>query len=151
MQKEKKEKHFVRRPAYPGGPKAMREFLKQHLRYPEEAMRNGIEGTVAIRYEVDYKGNVADVEILTSVGYGCDEEAIRLARLLKFDVPPTRGLKVTFHNTLKVHFHLPKTNAQTIPPPQLQYNYVSSSIQPDKEDNGPKVNPGSYSYTITIG
>lgn len=159
MQKERKEKNFIRRPTYPGGPKAMQEFLRQNLRYPAEALKNGIEGTVSIRYEIDYKGNVTDVEILTSVGHGCDEEAIRLAKLLKFDVPPVRKLKVTFHNTLKVHFRIQKNAAPAepapdaaTPQPQVVYNYVSAPPEPPKDESA-KTTPtgGGYTFTIKIG
>lgn len=153
MKKEKKEKHFIRRPVYPGGPKAMRELIRQHLQYPEEASRNGIEGTVALRYEIDYKGNVTDVQVLSGLGYGCDEEAVRLVRLLKFDVPTARGLKVTFHNTLKVHFRMPKAAQPAQTAQGIRYNYVPSPTQ-QKEDEGqnPPKEPGSgYSYTITFG
>lgn len=157
MQKERKEKSFIRRPTYPGGPKAMQEFLRQNLRYPAEALKKGIEGTVSIRYEIDYKGNVTDVEILTSVGHGCDEEAIRLAKLLKFDVPPVRKLKVTFHNTLKVHFRIQKKAPAEHPavppaPPQVVYNYVASTPETAKEEPA-KTPPsgGGYTFTIKIG
>ncbi len=148
MKKEKKEKHFIQRPAYPGGPKAMREFLRHNLQYPEEARLNGIEGTVAIRYEIDFKGNVTDVQILTSLGHGCDEEAIRLAKLLKFDVPVARGLKVSFHNTLKVHFKAPKPSPQQ----GMHYNYVPSAPKKKKTEEGkPETGTGTgYSYTVTF-
>lgn len=157
MQKERKDKSFIRRPTYPGGPKAMQEFLRQNLRYPEDAFKKGVEGTVSIRYEIDYKGNVTDVEVLTSVGHGCDEEAVRLAKLLKFDVPPTRKLKVTFHNTLKVHFRIQKNAVAAAPavpaqPPQVVYNYVATPPEPAKEEPA-KTPPagGGYTFTITIG
>lgn len=159
MQKDRKEKNFIRRPIYPGGPKAMQEFLRQNLRYPAEAFKKGIEGTVSIRYEIDYKGNVTDVEVLTSVGHGCDEEAVRLAKLLKFDVPPVRKLKVTFHNTLKVHFRIQKNVAAAEPPPvvtapspQVVYNYVSTPPDPQKDEPA-KTPPsgGGYTFTIKIG
>lgn len=159
MQKERKEKSFIRRPTYPGGPKAMQEFLRQNLRYPAEALKKGVEGTVSIRYEIDYKGNVTDVEVLTSVGHGCDEEAIRLAKLLKFDVPPTRKLKVTFHNTLKVHFRIQKNAVVaepapvvTAPSPQVIYNYVATPPEPAKEEPAKNNSSGGgYTFTIKIG
>lgn len=150
MRKEKKDKHFVQRPVYPGGPKAMQEFLRQQLQYPEEALRNGIEGTVAIRYEIDYKGNVTDVQVLAGLGYGCDEEAVRIAKLLRFNVPPARGLKVLFHNDLKIHFHLPKAAPQPQVPSEVQYNYVAAPAKPPEESGKPKPESGGYSYTVTL-
>jgi TonB family protein len=151
MRKEKKDKHFIQRPSYPGGPKAMQEFLRQQLQYPEEAFRNGIEGTVAIRYEIDYKGNVTDVQVLAGLGHGCDEEAVRIAKLLRFDVPPARGMKVLFHNNLKIHFRLPKAAPQPQAPSAVQYNYVAAPAKKPEEEETPKPGSGGYSYTITLG
>lgn len=154
MQKDRKEKGFIRKPSYPGGTKAMQEFLRKNLRYPEDAFQKGIEGTVSIRYEIDYKGNVTDVEVLTSVGHGCDEEAIRLAKLLKFDVPPVRKLKVTFHNTLKVHFRIqknvePPESPVSVQAPQVVYNYTSAPPE-EKTPPSPASSKG-YTFTIKIG
>ncbi len=150
MQKETKEKDFVRRPSYPGGPKAMQEFLRQNLQYPAEALQHGIEGTVVVRYGIDHKGNVTHAKVLTSVGYGCDEEAIRLAKMLKFDVPPVKGLKVSFHNTLKVHFRLSENTAppETIAAPDVVYTITPA----DASANGaPVANSNEHkSYTYTI-
>lgn len=150
MQKETKEKDFVRRPSYPGGPKAMQEFLRQHLQYPAEALQHGVEGTVVVRYEIDYKGNVTQVKVLTSVGYGCDEEAIRLVKMLKFDVPPVKGLKVSFHNTLKVHFRLPASDAPAELPaaPAIVYSVTPASTNAPEAPTTNDNKQGSYTYTI---
>jgi TonB family protein len=149
MQKERKDKHFIKKPMYPGGPKAMREFVSQNLKYPEEAFRQKIEGTVTLRYEIDFKGNVTDAQILSSLGFGCDEEAIRVVKLFKFDVPPVRGLRVIFHNDIKVHFKLPKATAQSTQTIELQYNFTveSKTKKPEKTDDS----SSGYTYTITWG
>ncbi len=150
MQKETKEKDFVRRPVYPGGPKAMQEFLRQHLQYPAEALQHRVEGTVVVRYEIDYKGNVTQVKVLTSVGYGCDEEAIRLTKMLKFDVPPVKGIKVSFHNTLKVHFRLPVSTspAQTPAAPAIVYTVTPAAANSPEAPSVPDDKQGGYTYTI---
>jgi protein TonB len=46
--------------------------------YPEMARRLGIEGKVRLKIAIDRKGNVKSVRILQKVGYGMDEEAIRV-------------------------------------------------------------------------
>jgi len=149
MQKERKEKHFIKKPIYPGGPKAMRDFLRLHLKYPEEALRQKIEGTVTLRYEIDFKGNVTDAQILGSLGFGCDEEAIRVVKLFKFDVPPIRGVRVTFHNDLKVHFKLPEPSEQATYSGQVLYSYTSETKNQSAESAGEAST--AYSYTITWG
>ena len=109
MQKERKDKHFIKKPIYPGGLKAMRELIHKELNYPEEALASKIEGTVYLRYEIDYKGKVISSKILSGMGYGCDEEAQRIVSKFKFEVPKgPKKLKVKFHKTIKIKFRLPK-------------------------------------------
>ncbi len=133
-----KKKQFIKRPKYPGGPKAMRAFIQRNLRYPPEAWERGIEGTVHIRFTIDHKGEVIATKILSGLGHGCDEEAIRLVKLLRFEVPKNRKVRVVFHKTLHIHFRKP---AQT--PTALSYRYVEASKKDDGEDN-----TSGYHYTI---
>jgi len=63
---------------YPGSYPKMIEFLGKNLKYPEEARTSGIEGTVVVAFKVGSNGKVSDVKIVQSIGYGCDEEAIRV-------------------------------------------------------------------------
>jgi TonB family protein len=146
MQHQKKDKHFIKQPIYAGGPKAMGAFISSHLQYPPEALQQGIEGTVNIRYAIDQKGDVAEAKVISGLGHGCDEEAQRVVRLLKFDVPKTRGLRVLYHKTIHVHFKKPVPQAPP-PPAEIQYQYTQSS--PVKDDS-PTPPPAGYSYTITF-
>ncbi|MEQ9443780.1 MAG: TonB family protein [Cyclobacteriaceae bacterium] len=69
----------VSQSAYPvPSKKAFREYLETQLRYPEEARQNNIEGTVKVRFTVRADGQLTDFDVKKSLGYGCDEEAIRL-------------------------------------------------------------------------
>ena len=147
MAKERKDKHFIKKPKYPGGPSAMRKFIRENLKYPKEAQENKIEGTVTIKYDIDYKGKVIDTHIISGLGFGCDEEADRLVRLLKFEVPRTRGVRVLFHKELHVHFRLPKKKKV---PQQIGYQYVVT--KPKKQAPVEKSRPssGSYHYTLKI-
>ena len=78
MQKERKDKHFIKKPIYPGGIKEMRALIGRELKYPSEALESKIEGTVYLRYNIDHKGNVTSSKVLSSLGHGCDEEAQRI-------------------------------------------------------------------------
>ena len=108
MKKERKDKHFIKKPFYEGGPMAMKKFIGENMRYPKEALENKIEGTVYVRYDVDQKGKVIDAKVVKGIGHGCDEEAIRLAKSLKFQVPKNRVGRVVFHKNIQIHFRLPK-------------------------------------------
>jgi periplasmic protein TonB len=58
----------------------MGHYLNKHIRYPREAKKNGIEGQVKIRFDVDTLGNLSNFEIEEGLGYGCDEEVIRVLK-----------------------------------------------------------------------
>lgn len=155
MQKSTKENQFIKKPVYLGGLKAMRDFIKKELRYPQAALDANAEGTVYIRYEIGHKGNVLKSKVLSGVGHGCDEEAKRLVGLLKFQVPKNpRKLKIKFHKKLKIHFRLPKSAEAPVPKdplfPQKATQKISYTITTTtKATPAPKSNQGGYSYTIT--
>ena len=143
MKKPAKEKHFIRQPWYEGGPQAMRKFIAGALRYPAEALAHKVEGTVFVRYDIDHQGKVVDARVITGLGHGCDEEAIRLVMLLRFRVEPPRGMRVLYHKDIQVRFRLPQPPASP-PAPLLQYHYTTRS--------SPAVPPSvsSRGYTIMI-
>ncbi len=139
MQKERKDKNFIKKPVFPGGITAMRNVIRENLKYPQQALEKRIEGTVTLKYTIDHKGSVVETHVIAGLGYGCDEEAERVVRLFKFEVPKTRGVKVTFHKDIHVHFRLPKSKpVQKLTP---QYTYISTPTKPSGS---------GYSYTITI-
>lgn len=74
-------------PEFPGGPKAMYEFLKTHIRYPERAKQMGIEGTVYIGFVVDEYGNIRFAKVARGIGGGCDEEALRVVNKMPRWIP----------------------------------------------------------------
>jgi protein TonB len=54
------------------------------LKYPEPARNKKIKGKVFVKISIDQEGRVIDAKVLKGIGYGCDEEALRLASLLRF-------------------------------------------------------------------
>lgn len=141
MKKERKEKHFIKNPYYEGGLEAMRTFVRKHKKYPKAALENKIEGSVRVRYKIDYKGNVVDAKVIAGLGYGCDEEAMRVVKLLKFHVPKNHVNKLHFHKIVNVHFKLPKQKPQ----PKLSYQ-----ISNKKKLEQASRKSGSYTYTIEL-
>ena len=94
MEKERKEKHFIQKPIYEGGIKAMKLFIRENLKYPKTALENRIEGTVALRYTINHKGKVVKVKIISGIGHGCDKEAERLVKELVFSASRNRGKRM---------------------------------------------------------
>jgi len=134
MKKERKDKHFIKKPFYEGGLKALREFIGKNKKYPKAALEQKIEGTVYLRY------------VLSSLGHGCDKEAIRVVKLLQFKVQKKYAGKIKFFKTIQIHFKLPKEKPKPTTNTQVSYNIISSKKKkesPKKKDSG-----GGYSYTI---
>lgn len=66
---------------FPGGQRAFSSYLKSNMKYPAEAQRAKISGgKVYIQFVVNIDGTVQDLQVLKGVGFGCDEEAIRLIK-----------------------------------------------------------------------
>lgn len=116
--KSGKKKQFLRTPSYPGGTKALMEFIRHNLRYPTQALMHRIEGEVHVAFEVDEEGIVRRPRIVRGIGYGCDEEAIRLVSMLRYKPVRNRGVKVTSHMDIVIHFRLPP-----LQPVQVVYHY----------------------------
>ncbi|MDH3648443.1 MAG: energy transducer TonB [Saprospiraceae bacterium] len=140
MKKEKKEKHFLGKATYPGGIKALQEFLRKNKKYPAEALKHKIEGTVHLRYTINYQGEVIKAQIVAGLGHGCNEEAERIVKMLKFNVPKTRKLRVQYHKTIHIHFRLPKRKPSSA---KITYTSTENVTKNDKEGVGK-----SYTYTI---
>ena len=140
MKKSKTPKHFLNRPAYIGGAKAMREFITKNMKYPALALKHQIEGKVLVAYTVNHEGLVSNVKVKTKLGYGCDEEAVRLVQLLRFYVPKNRGVKVSFNKKITINFVLPKPRNI---PTKVRYTYKTKA---SKEKTPQQV----YKITYTI-
>jgi len=54
------------------------------LQYPDKARANNITGNVLIEYTVDKNGNTQNITLVKGLGYGCDEEAMRVIKETKY-------------------------------------------------------------------
>lgn len=158
MKKERKDKDFIKEPYLEGGRAALEAYVKKELRYPKEALEAKIEGTVSIRYTVDYKGNVIDAGIISPLGHGCDEEALRIVKSLKFKVPNDGKIKSKFTRKLHIHFRLPgspailpatKNIAITPEGTSLSYQYQVTTTSASKKVEQTKKST-SYEINITL-
>lgn len=140
VKKERTDKHFIKMPEYPGGPKAMQRYIYEQLKYPKAALEANITGSVYIRYGIDQKGKVIETKVIKSLGHGCDEEACRVIKLLKFNVDKVRKKRIIYHKKIRVWFK-PKKVTQASPT-KISYSVTSAKkTQPSKP---------SYGYSITI-
>jgi protein TonB len=94
-------------PSYPGGETERNKFLAENIVYPQQATENGIQGTVYVSFVVDSKGNVTDVKILRGIGGGCDEEALRVVKMMpKWHAGKQNGKQVRVLFNMPIYFKL---------------------------------------------
>ena len=60
------------------GARAYNRYLKRNLVYPDAAKENSIEGNVVVEAEITVDGKITNLRVVESLGFGCDQEAIRL-------------------------------------------------------------------------
>lgn len=94
-------------PQYSGGTEAMGEFLRKHLKYPRQAAQAGIQGKVFVAFTVGSDGKVDNVSAMKGIGFGCDEEAVRVVKLMQNWLPGKQsGVPVKVRFTLPIAFQL---------------------------------------------
>ena len=69
-------------PEFPGGIQAMYNFLGENIKYPEAAKRANVQGKVFLSFTVTKKGDIQDIKVLKGIGFGADEEAMRVVSIM---------------------------------------------------------------------
>ena len=96
-------------PAFPGGDEARVKFMQENIKYPEEARKNGISGTVYVSFVVEKDGEITHVELLRGVNELLDDEALRVVKMMPAYEPGIqRGKPVRVQYNLPIQFNLDK-------------------------------------------
>ena len=104
---EKEHLYVEQQPVYRGGQEAMAAFLRKHLRYPHQAARVGAQGKVYVACTVGADGAIEKAETVKGIGFGCDEEALRVVQMMPNWVPGKQaGKPVRVRFTLPIAFQL---------------------------------------------
>ena len=69
---------------YEGGQEAMYKLINSKLIYPPVAKRNRMQGECIVGFTINADGSTSNFKIVANKGGGTGEEAMRLAKLLKF-------------------------------------------------------------------
>ena len=69
-------------PQFPGGEKAMMEYVAKNVKYPQEAKDKEIQGRVFVSFVIEKDGSVNEVKVERGIGGGCDEEAVRVVKAM---------------------------------------------------------------------
>lgn len=90
-------------PEYEGGLNGLIRFLSANIVYPEQAKLVGKEGTVYISFVVDENGYVTGAKVVRGIGFGCDEEALRVVSKM----PKWKSAGMNAGKPVRVRFNLP--------------------------------------------
>ena len=89
-------------PQFPGGQIAMLQYLMKNIKYPEQAMKEGIQGRVTVRFIVEKDGSISDVKPVLSVHPLLNKEAVRVVESMPKWTPGKQNGK-----PVRVRFNLP--------------------------------------------
>lgn len=94
-------------PKFIGEQEALLHFIKQHLQYPGEARKAQIAGKVEVQFIVEKDGTITNIEVVWALGKGCDEEALRVMKLMpKWKPGKQSGRAVRVRFTMPIVFAL---------------------------------------------
>lgn len=94
-------------PEFPGGISKLFRYISTNLRYPRQAQESNIQGKVFSTFIVEADGTISNIVIERSLGYGCDEEVIRLLKSMpKWKAGESKGQAVRTQFRLPISFVL---------------------------------------------
>lgn len=95
------------KPEFPGGMKALYEYLGDKIQFTEAARDMNIKGTVYVYFVVEDDGSLSNIDITRGLGYGLDEMVLEAVREMPKWKPGMQGvLKARVPVTIPVKFNL---------------------------------------------
>ena len=79
---------------FPGGEDALYQFIADNIEYPKEAREKGIQGKLFVEFIIWSDGSVGQIKVLNKIGGGCEEEVIRVIKLMPNWTPAEQGGKI---------------------------------------------------------
>ncbi len=94
---------------FPGGISAFKEYLKKSIRYPQQAQRVYAQGKVYVQFLVNADGSSANFSVIKGIGFGLDEEAVRVLKAVpKWNPAKHDGIQVKSRFTVPIYFIIGK-------------------------------------------
>ena len=130
---------------FPGGMEAFVKYLQENLRYPAPAQRANVTGKVYVQFTVNTDGSTSDIQVLKSVGFGCDEEAIRVLETTKWTPGKQSGKVVRSRFTVPISFQLnKKIVSENTPVQEKVSSEVFNAVEQQAEYPGGMEELGKY-------
>lgn len=85
----------------------MAQFIHDNLRYPRAAVENVTSGTVYVTFVVEEDGSITDVKVLKGIGDGCEQEAMRVVKMMpKWEPGTLKGEPQRVQCNLPIKFRI---------------------------------------------
>ena len=81
-------------------------YIAANLKYPDAAIKQNLSGTVKLGFVVENHGKISNLRVLTALGAGCNEEAIRIVQLMKWMPGIKNDLAVRTRMSISINFNL---------------------------------------------
>lgn len=95
-------------PEIPNGMQGLPRYIADHMKYPPEAYRYSIDGTVRLEFVVEPSGTLSNMQVIEDVGGGCTDEAMRLIHRMTWLPGQKAGKRVRSILQVSIRFDLPK-------------------------------------------
>ena len=140
-------------PSFPGGDEARIAFFGNNIHYPAIAREKNIQGTVLLRVLIDKDGKVTNPSIEKGIGGGCDEEVLRVVKMMPDWNPGTAdGNPVEVEMILPVTFNLSGNKAGTKADQDYFYRVPSDETtnKPDMQNDPAKKKINDKDEVFTV-
>jgi hypothetical protein len=113
------------KPQFPGGEEALARYIQDNIRYPVEALRVSADGIALVSFTVNINGDVRKPKVIKEIGWGIDEEVVRLVlNMPKWEPARQNGKPVTMEYALSIPFKLERV---TVTKEKYQGSYPSEN------------------------
>ncbi len=69
---------------YPAGDAALCKFVRENIKYSDEALKKEIDGNIVVSFDVMPDSTLSGINLISGIGYGIDQQAIEILKKLKF-------------------------------------------------------------------
>lgn len=81
------------------------KFVQENIKYPAEAQENNVHGKLMVSVIVEKDGSLSDIKIKKGLGYGLDEEIVRIIKMMpKWQPAQHKGKAVRQSQTIMIPF-----------------------------------------------
>lgn len=96
-------------PVFDNKKQNIQSFIAENLKYPDAAYKQNITGIAEVKFIVEPYGRISHVYVDNSLGGGCSQEAIRIAKLMNWQAAEKNGKLVRSWMSLEIKFLLPES------------------------------------------